>query len=122
MSADLPRLTAALADRYRVERELGAMMFSTHGGEGRPVLKPLEYPEVWSPDGRFLIYSFVSSSRRNLAMLDRTDGSTHRFAPSPDDEDAMGITADGKTLIVRRGTSVSRMFTADLTSLLAVGP
>jgi len=76
MSADLPRLTAALADRYRVERELGAMMFSTHGGEGRPVLKPLEYPEVWSPDGRFLIYSFVSSSRRNLAMLDRTDGST----------------------------------------------
>ncbi|HTR77449.1 MAG TPA: hypothetical protein VMH39_05040, partial [Gemmatimonadaceae bacterium] len=117
-----PKGDSIVIDLIRPNGGFQAMMFSTHGGEGRPVLKALEYPEVWSRDGRFLIYSFVSSSRRNLAMLDRTDGSTHRFAPSPDDEDAMGITADGKTLIVRRGTSVSRMFTADLTSLLAGGP
>lgn len=85
---------------------------------GRPVL-PANTPTFgFSPDGRTIGYFSFSAGKQDLALLN-PDGSTRRLTSTPEDEDDASWLPDGKSILFRRTTTVQRMFTADLSKLLA---
>lgn len=96
-----------------------AMMFPTHGGQGRILLPSSERPGNWSDDGKSMIYSYRLGGTDHLGVLTLADGSKRRLTTSPDNDAGAEWTPDGKTIVFRRVKNVSRIFTSDLTKLLA---
>ena len=95
------------------------MVVSVQSGAGRPILSPLESAADWSRDGASVLYTFTSNGRSDIGLLNLSDGKTRRLTATPDDEYGAQFTADGKTVLFRRGNSVTRIYTVDLTKLLA---
>lgn len=99
-----------------------AMKFSVTGGGGRPILKRLEWPTFWSRDGTSVLYTFPANGLKDIGLLNLVDGSTRRLTTSPEDETGTPeFTADAKTVVFSRDNSVTRIYTTDLTKLLAGG-
>lgn len=89
-----------------------------NGRPGRPVLPPNSPTFGFSPDGRTIGFFPISAGRLDLALL-LPDGSTRRLTSTPEDEDDARWLPDGKSIVFRRTTTVRRVFTADLSKLLA---
>ncbi len=65
------------------------------------VVTPLwKYPETWSPDGRFIVYSEIDpASRANLWVLPKTgDAKPYPFLATPAAESAARFSPDGRFL------------------------
>jgi Tol biopolymer transport system component len=100
---------------------LGSRLVSFEGGAGRPLLKPEENPQAWSPDGRQLLYSFRAEGFSHLAILSVADGTTRQITNARGNDGGAEWSADDSTIVFQRSVPVNRIYTADLTQLLA-GP
>ena len=99
--------------------KLQATVLAVGGGTGQPILSPLDAPQFWSKDGAFVLYTFSINGRPEIGLLNRADSKTRRLTTSPEDERSPELTADGKTVVFRRENNLTRIYTTDLTSLLA---
>jgi Tol biopolymer transport system component len=97
------------------------ILVSFNGGGGRPLLKAEENPQAWSPDGRQLLYSFRAEGFSHLGILNLADGTTRQITNARGDDAGAEWSADDSTIVYQRSVPVSRIYTADLTQLLA-GP
>ncbi len=91
---------------------------ATGGGEGKPLLNPGEFLGGFSDDWTQLFLSIPNGATRDLALRDRSDGTTRRLTSNAVDESSPWITPDEKTVVFQRQRNVRRIATADLTKLL----
>lgn len=97
------------------------LLVSFNGGGGRPLLKSDENPQAWSPDGRQLLYAFRAEGFRHLGILDVADGTTRQITSARANDAGAEWSADDSAIVFQRSVPISRIYTADLTRLLA-GP
>jgi Tol biopolymer transport system component len=95
------------------------LLLSLNGGEGRPLLEPGQTGQVWSPDGKEMVYRFLVGEAGDLGILTLADGSTRRITETPESEGGTEWSADGSTLVFQRSVPINRITTANLTKLLA---
>ena len=57
----------------------------------------------------------------DLGIVTIADGTTRRLTTTRENENGAEFTPDGKTVVFWRGQTVQRIFTADLSKLLARG-
>jgi Tol biopolymer transport system component len=96
-----------------------AMIFPANGGQGRIVLPPSEAPGDWSPDGKLICYYFRAGGTNHIGILTLAGGAKRPLTHSPDTDAGVEWTPDGKKVLFVRYHNVSRIFTADLSKLLA---
>ncbi len=95
------------------------MVLKGDGSGGRIVLGANETLSRWSDDGHWAIYNINVGGKADLGLLDLTTGATRRLTTTPEDENGAEITPDNKTIVFTRVTNTSRIFTADLSELMA---
>lgn len=101
--------------------KMRSMIISASGGGGRVILKPGENIQWWSADGSQIVYDFYVGGARDLGVLRLTDGTTRRLTTTPETEAGAEMTPDGKTLVFIRSKWVQRIYSTDLSRLLAEG-
>lgn len=106
----------------RVEQPGGkfrGMIISSSGGGGRVILKPDESFQWWSHDGSFIVYDMSVAGAKDLGLLRVSDGSTRRLTTTPEIESGAEMTPDGKTVVFRRAKVTQRIYSTDLSRILA---
>ena len=96
-----------------------SMILAANGHGGRVILKPGEQVGAWSNDGTSLLYKIPVGGTFDLGILRIGDGTTRRLTTTRDDENGAELTSDGKVVVFRRSQTVSRIFSVDLTKMLA---
>ena len=97
-----------------------SMIISADGGGGRVILDPNESAGLWSPDGRYVTFQVVAEGgETDIGLYDVATGAKRVLMHTPENEGGQEISRDGKTLVFNRGRTESRIFTVDLTKLMA---
>lgn len=99
-----------------------AMLLAANGTGGRPLLEPGVFHGLWSKDGRFLLYQMQVNGATDIGTLEVATGAMRRLTTTPENEGGGEFTPDGRTVVFNRTSSAQRLFTADLTRLLAERP
>ncbi|MEO6066420.1 MAG: hypothetical protein ABJB33_00525 [Gemmatimonadota bacterium] len=96
-----------------------SMVLKGDGSGGRIVLGASDQLSRWSDDGHLAIYNINVRGNNDLGLLDLTTGATRRLTTTPVDETGTEITPDNKMIVFTRVTNTSRIYTADLSDLIA---
>ncbi|MGH7669558.1 MAG: DPP IV N-terminal domain-containing protein [Gemmatimonadaceae bacterium] len=99
--------------------KLRSMIIAANGGGGRVILGPNEFAGSWSPDGRVITYDVTTSGESDLGIYDIATGTKRRLTNTPENEGGEEVTRDGKTIVFNRARPLFRIYTVDLTKLLA---
>ena len=70
-------------------------------------------------DGRSITYGVTEGGETDIGLYDVATGAKRVLMHTPDNEGGAEISHDGKTLVFDRDRTVSRIYSADLTKLLA---
>jgi len=129
----LLKRTNALADAIsptgdsivaRVEQPDGtlrATILPVSGSEGRMILGPNDQVTAWSNDGKSMVYTTLANGVGDIGIVNVIDGTTRRLTTTPESEGGAELTPDGKTMLMNRTTTIQRLFTANLSKLVAGG-
>lgn len=96
-----------------------SMILKADGSGGRIVLGASDQFASWSDDGRLAFYRINVGGHDDLGLLDLTTGATRRLTTTPEDETGTELTPDNKTIVFTRTTNTSRIYSADLSELMA---
>ncbi|MCR4339037.1 MAG: hypothetical protein NUW01_04020 [Gemmatimonadaceae bacterium] len=108
-------------DVEQPDGKMRSMIISAAGGGGRIILKPGESVAWWSEDGSMLVYNISAGGARDLGIFRVADGTTRRLTTTPENEFGAEMTPDGKAVVFSRTKINQRIFTTDLSKLLAEG-
>ncbi|HSR14482.1 MAG TPA: hypothetical protein VLL51_01930, partial [Gemmatimonadales bacterium] len=81
-------------------------------------LPPAANPLGFSPDGSRLLYGFQDGPSQDIGVLDVATGQTTRVTTTSEDESHAQFTADGNSVILRRGRITRELKRADVAGLL----
>lgn len=99
-----------------------AMLLAANGTGGRTILEPGQGPGLSSADGKSLLYYMTVNGTADMGTIDVATGVTRRLTTTPENEGGAEFTPDGRTVVFNRGSTVQRLFTSDLSKLLAAKP
>ena len=100
-------------------------ILSVFTARGRKILEEDEYAGAWSNDGKRLLYNFSAGGTQHLGILSLVDGSKRQLTKGSNyDDDAYSAlwAPDDKALVFLRTTPNARIFTVDVSKLLARNP
>ncbi len=118
LSPDESRLVVARADRGAQSRDL--WVFNLPRGAGsRLISDPADdFNPVWSPDGKWIIFTSNRVGPRNIYRVPATGGEAERLLESPADKHVEDVSPDGRFLIFNSRPAL----TASSRYRLEIGP
>lgn len=99
--------------------KLHMMILPAAGGNGRPILTGDDEVSVWSNDGKSMVYTKSVNGEGDIGIFNVVNGTTRRLTTTPESEGGAELTPDGTTVLMNRTRTVRRLFTANLSKLIA---
>ena len=122
LSSISPRGDSVAVSAEQADGKRRSMILSASGGGGRVILGAGEVVGNWSQDGASLLYEMSVGGTRDLGLLHVADGTKRRLTTTRENEGGAEFAPDGKTIVFSRTQNVQRIFTTDLSKLLAAKP
>lgn len=114
-----PSGDSIVAQVEQPDRTVREMILPVAGGAGRLILGPNDRVSFWSNDGKSMVYTSLVNGVGDIGIFNVTDGTTQRLTTTPESEGGAELTADGKTVLTNRTATIQRIFSANLSKLIA---